>query len=469
MTQAAASQLPFSLPFQTWYYRLDAAVARDSDAMRLIILHYHLFKNAGSTVEEMLDHSFRGQFRRMETSDAGGILSDRDLLRHMWDEPEARAVSSHQIRYPMPQAFGYLFFDICFVRDPLDRLRSFYDYFRERPDPANPVSRLANQCGLGEFAARMIREQPLFVRNNQVNLLACGGDSDDPGEHDLAVAIRRIQAAAFPGVVDLFEQSVAAGASRLRQVFPELDLNRPPVNVTRGMEGTLERRIVQFRDACGGPLFEQLMRITALDRRLLMVARMEVHRRFQEIEAARHLRACAPEKLPPWLVNRLPMKKGLRSVFDSAFYLQHNPDVRAAGIDPLSHYLTHGAAENRAPHALFDPHYYRASAGSALPPGANPLEHFLDAGAQAPSPHPLFSCDAYRRAHPVVVERNCNPLAHYLRSRHFVNGGDVEIQNARIRLAVREDEEGHTYWTAEPQQLPFLRAVPIDQMRANSR
>jgi hypothetical protein len=67
------------------------------------------------------------------------------------------------------------------------------------------------------------------------------------------------------------------------------------------------------------------------------------------------------------------------------------------------------------------------------------------------------------------VERNCNPLAHYLRSQHFVNRGNIEIQNARIPLAVREDGQGNARWTAEPQQLPFVRAVGIDQMRANSR
>lgn len=437
--------------------------------MRLIILHYHLFKNAGSTIEEILDHSFRGRFQRVETADPGGIVTDRDLLRHMWDEPGSLAVSSHQIRYPMPQVFGYLFFDVCFLRDPLDRLRSFYDYFRQRPDSANPISRLANECGLGQFAARMVREQPLFVRNNQVNLLACRGNSEDPDERDLALAIRRVRAAAFPGVVDLFKESLAVGGARLRQVFPDLDLNQPPVNVSKGMQGTLQGRIARLRDACGGPLFEELMRMTALDRRLLLVARMEVHRRFQEIEAARYLRPCSPEKPPHWLRERLSGKQGLRAIFDSAFYLQHNPDVRAAGIDPLNHYVAYGAAEDRAPHALFDPHYYRASAGDALPPGANPLEHFLDAGGRAPSPHPLFSCDAYRQAHPEVVQRNSNPLAHYLRSQHFVNGGDIEIQNARIRFAVREDDEGNAWWTAEPQQLPFVRAVGIDQMRVNSR
>lgn len=439
--------------------------------MRLVILHYHLFKNAGSTIEEMLDHSFRGRFLRMETADAGGIVTDRELLRHIYDAPGVQAVTSHQIRYPMPQAAGCLFFDICFVRDPLDRLRSFYDYFRQRPDSSNPISVLANQCTMGEFAARMIREQPLFVRDNQVNLLACGGDSDEPDEGDLDVAIRRLRAASFPGVVDCFEQSIAAGASWLRQAFPELDLDRAAVNVSRGMEGSVESRIAGMKDACEPEVFEQLMRMTALDRRLVSLARVEVERRFREMGEAGRKPDFSFEKpaeaSPHGVIHQFRRRRKLRAVFDSSFYLEKNSDVRAAGIDPLRHYLAHGAAEDRAPHPLFDSRYYRMSAG--LGEGVNPLEHFLDAGAQAASPHPLFSCEAYRRAYPEVVERNWNPLAHYLRSGRFRNDGDVEIQNVRIRVEVREDADGVAHWTAEPQQLPFLRAVGIDQIRANLR
>jgi len=106
--------VPSFAPFKTCCYRVDAALPRDSDAMRLIILHYLLFKNAGSTIEETLDHSFRTRFQLVETANASGIVTDRDLLLHMWDGPGALAVSRHQIRYPTPQAFGYLFFDICF-------------------------------------------------------------------------------------------------------------------------------------------------------------------------------------------------------------------------------------------------------------------------------------------------------------------------------------------------------------------
>lgn len=406
----------------------------------------------------------------METANARGIVTDHDLLLHIYDGPGVQAVTSHQIRYPMPRAAGYLFFDICFVRDPLDRLRSFYDYFRQRPDASNPISTLANECGLGEFTARMIREQGLFVRNNQVNLLACGGDSDEPGERDLALAIRRLRAASFPGVVDCFGQSISAGAARLRQAFPELDVNRGPVNVSKGMEGTLESRIAEMKAECDPSVFEQLMRMTELDRRLVAAGRVEVLRRFSEIEDAGQKPGGVFGKpagaLPHGVFERFTRRR-LRTVFDSAFYLERNPDVRAAGIDPVRHYVAHGAAEDRSPHPLFDPRYYRMTAG--LSEGVNPLEHFLEAGAWAASPHPLFSCDAYRRQYPEVLERNWNPLAHYLRSGRFRNEGDFEIQNVRIRAEVREDEGAIAHWTAEPQQLPFLRAIGIDQFRANSR
>ncbi len=33
--------------------------------------------------------------------------------------------------------------------------------------------------------------------------------------------------------------------------------------------------------------------------------------------------------------------------FNSAYYLETNPDVRAAGMDPAFHYLVHGGREGR--------------------------------------------------------------------------------------------------------------------------
>jgi hypothetical protein len=372
------------------------------------------------------------------------------------------AFSSHQIRYPMPAAPGYLFFDICFLRDPIDRLRSFYDYFRQRPNPADPMSDLANEVSLGVFVARMIEEHPLFVRDNQVNLLACAGDSDEPNERDLELALRRMRAVSFLGVVDCFEQSVSAGKYALRRAFPELRCDRTAVNVSKGMQGTLAGRIEEVRQVCRAEVFEKLARITALDRRLVEEARLEI--------ARRPVAGPPPSPTEHAKASVLGNLKAIATVFDSGFYLIQNPDVRAAGVNPLLHYLRHGVAEGRKPHPLFDPGYYRKCCGYPPEPGENALAHFLSRSRDADSPHPLFDCDAYRAAHPGLT---MNPLLHYLKSgRREKPSGEVvtlEIGDVEVAASVSQDADGRTHWIAEPQQLPFLQALDIGQARSNSR
>lgn len=420
--------------------------------MRFVILHYHLFKNAGSTIEDILDRSFGERFGRLETSFEGGILTNPELLRHLDCHSGLRAFSSHQIRYPKPQAPGYLFFDICFLRDPIDRLRSFYDYFRQRPNPADPMSELANRSEPGVFVERMVRDYPLFVKNNQVNLLACGGDSDEPDEGDLRLAIQRALGASFLGVVDEFERSIAAGSDSLRCAFPELDCDVPAVNVSRGLQGTVASRTAELRAACRPEVFEELLRVTELDRQLVAAARAEVLRRF---ETAEKRGANGDSAGVPRLLSLVGRSRELSVLFDADFYLNHYPDVRAAGMNPLIHYLRHGAAEDRKPNPLFDPAYYRLSSGRNEN-GRDLFLRFLNSGPRAASPHPLFDCAAYARANPDVEDLDQNPLVHYLDSvRKSGHGAVIEIGDVRCD------------WQApEPQQVPFLQSVDGDQLRA---
>src|SRR6266550_9585725 len=46
------------------------------------------------------------------------------------------------------------------------------------------------------------------------------------------------------------------------------------------------------------------------------------------------------------------------SFFDAKWYLQQNPDVAAAGLDPVLHYLMIGANEGRDPGPLFEAKMY---------------------------------------------------------------------------------------------------------------
>jgi hypothetical protein len=251
--------------------------------VRFIILHYHILKNAGTTVENILDRNFGGRFARLDTPDRDGRIEQAEILSYLGAHPRVQALSSHQIHYPVPVAPGYIFFDMCFLRDPMDRLRSTYDYFRQRPSAGDPLSDAANSLGFAAFFQCLIERFPEQVDNPQVNLLANGAADRETVPEDLEPAIKRMIQTSFLGVVDCFDQSMIAGQSLLRIVFPGLDCSYQPANVSRGIGGTLASRRAQFQEACGRAVYAELLRQNALDCRLVRAARAEVRRRFAAV------------------------------------------------------------------------------------------------------------------------------------------------------------------------------------------
>jgi len=105
----------------------------------------------------------------------------------------------------------------------------------------------------------------------------------------------------------------------------------------------------------------------------------------------------------------------LDPLFDSSFYLAHNPDVAASGINPYLHYLTYGWHEGRNPDALFDTNYYLTQNPDVKTAGVNPLLHFESNGRQeGREPSLMFSDAKYLAANPDVAAAGLNPLVHYL-------------------------------------------------------
>lgn len=78
----------------------------------------------------------------------------------------------------------------------------------------------------------------------------------------------------------------------------------------------------------------------------------------------------AVEKVPP----------AIKAWFDPVFYRAAYPDVVAAGLDPLFHYVTHGAAEMRDPNRWFSTIFYVQANPEVAVSGVNPLSHYVTTG-----------------------------------------------------------------------------------------
>ena len=196
--------------------------------MRLVLLHYHFLKNAGMTVFAFLMRSFGDGCAEMDTPDRDGHVAYADLLAVLERKPEVRAVTSHQIRYPVPAVPGYIFFDLCFLRDPIDRLRSMYYYFRAKPQPGDPVSDFACASGMETSSRRLSDRMPWYIADAQVNLIANGIANDIPTEAELERAAGEILSTSFLGVVDMYAESLIAGQYFLNPVFPGTRLRGRP-------------------------------------------------------------------------------------------------------------------------------------------------------------------------------------------------------------------------------------------------
>ena len=102
-----------------------------------------------------------------------------------------------------------------------------------------------------------------------------------------------------------------------------------------------------------------------------------------------------------------------KGLFDYTYYLARQPDVRAAKVDPLLHFCTHGWREGRKPNHLFDPKWYLTQYPECRRGDLNPLLHYIWRGEQAGhKPGPLFNPTAYRESHRLPPEQS--PLSHRL-------------------------------------------------------
>ena len=90
----------------------------------------------------------------------------------------------------------------------------------------------------------------------------------------------------------------------------------------------------------------------------------------------------AGQQQASWSYDSTGWGQGLNpdALFDTNYYLTQNPDVKAAGVDPLLHYEAYGWREQRDPSLLFSVSKYLTMNPDVKAAGANPLPHYLQYG-----------------------------------------------------------------------------------------
>lgn len=69
-------------------------------------------------------------------------------------------------------------------------------------------------------------------------------------------------------------------------------------------------------------------------------------------------------------------------IFDPIWYVVEYPDIGAAGVDPVQHFLKVGFSEGRNPNRYFDGAWYAKAYPDVAAHGENPFVHYVFYGAR---------------------------------------------------------------------------------------
>lgn len=236
--------------------------------MRKIIVHYHLFKNGGTSIDKILSHSFGDAWMSYDITDQPAAkISSQELHALLLEKPGIKAFSSHQIAAPIPTTEKIELFPIIFLRHPLDRIMSCYlfEWGKQKglrkPDKSleeyiNFRFQNKRRNAIEEFQtykfANIDQQNPRLV--NRMN-----------DEELLDNAKSFIASLPFFGIVENFEESLKKMETYIGANFSELKIKNIRSNSLQDTRLSVEEKIEKFENSISKDLFSEVLERNKLD------------------------------------------------------------------------------------------------------------------------------------------------------------------------------------------------------------
>lgn len=224
----------------------------DHEQQRVVLIHYHLFKNAGTSVDRALKSLYGTRWGSIEADSGDGALAPEKLQTLIDRSPELVAISSHTAEIKPWALRGVQVLPVVFVRHPIDRMMSAYEF--ERKQQVDTLgARRAKELSFPQYADLFVRRtQARTFRSFQTYRIAQASL-----QHHLPEIERALDALTtlpFVGVVENYETSITRLERIARPLLPELKLPVVRANASE-RTGSLHERLDQIRELLGPELY----------------------------------------------------------------------------------------------------------------------------------------------------------------------------------------------------------------------
>lgn len=237
-----------------------------SSSTRHIIVHYHLFKNAGSSIDHLLKEAYGDLWVNHDPGDPPQLVSSVELAEFILLNPELKAMSSHMLVPPVPDCDVDIH-PIVFIREPITRVMSAYLFeWQKQKSTEKPVGPLSKYIEI-KF------EQTRANAIEDFQCLRLGNKDPDRRKPDLTRSnfdvlqdakdfLKHLQVF---GMVDRFDESLQNFSDAYSTYFPEVSFKSVEVNTTQSTSISLDERYSKIEEQIGKDLFAELILRNQLD------------------------------------------------------------------------------------------------------------------------------------------------------------------------------------------------------------
>jgi hypothetical protein len=256
------------------------------------LIHYHIFKNAGTSFEWALQRAFGSGLQLLDQPFHDGFISRRDIAECALKNAKIKAITSHHAAPPPPRIAQRDVLTSILIRDPIARIRSIYSFERMQPEQ-NPGSDKAKALDFRRYVEWRLETTPRMFCNFQVYFCCRDrrADKRTPDTTDLEKAICALDKIDIVGTVERYAEWLVLAHSVLCEYFDGISLPMTRQNVLTGERCSSQETI--YRDLAadlGTATVQYLVDHNELDMCLHQVADALLSRRLAERRALVSLR-----------------------------------------------------------------------------------------------------------------------------------------------------------------------------------
>ncbi len=246
---------------------------------KTVFLHCHIFKNGGTTIDDMLKRNF-GRAAIFKESADGQFLSSKGIINCIENTvPEKfMSISSHKLGLPVPKHKSIKFIPLVMIREPLDRLGSMYSFYNRQRQNISHECILAQQNSFKEFVEILLesRVDSSFGNIQAQFFLGNYFPPKYPSEETWATLVKNLNDTPCVGILERFDDSMILWEEYLRVYYPGIDLAYSRENISLNRSENLADRLNELKSELGSGLVIEFKKRNEFDYRLYYLVKKRI-------------------------------------------------------------------------------------------------------------------------------------------------------------------------------------------------